>query len=117
MALGVSHQRGVNEPQIKISIPQVYLGRSSHQASSHELDNVLASRDRRQKCSPRIAIHARSQQLIHLDDDWIQDDELPSQLSHESGSEMVGVVTAVRRGDQRTRIGNYLQSVGASSRR
>jgi len=85
MTFGVSHNGSVDETKVEIPVPCVYVCCAPHQSLSHEVDNMLSSGHRGQESSPRIAVHARPQQLVNLDYHGVQNDELSSQLRHQGG--------------------------------
>lgn len=117
MALRISHDRRIHEAQIEIPIPCIYLGRAPHQPLRHELDNVLTPGYCSQKSGAGVAVHPRSQQLVNLNDDRIQNDEVAPKLAHQSSSQTMTTVPAIGRGDDGAGIDHDPQSLETSSRR
>jgi hypothetical protein len=58
---------------------------------------------------------ARAQQLVDLDDHRLRNDEVSAELGHQARSEGVGLIPAVRRGDERPGVGDDPQRASTSS--
>jgi hypothetical protein len=117
VALGVGHDRSVDEAQIEVPIPRIYLRRPPQQALGHEVDSMLPPGNRSQERGACVAAHPPTQQLVHFDDDGIQNDQLATELSHQSSSQTMSAIPAIRRGGDGSRIGKDPQSLETSSRR
>lgn len=115
MTLGVSHDRGVDETQVEILELGINLGCTPYQTLADELDNMFSLGQRRQERDPCVTVHPRTKQLVHLNDDRVQDDELSPQLSHERGSQIMSVISPIRRGDDGSSVGQNPQSLETSS--
>lgn len=117
MTLRVSHHRGIDEAQVEIPIPRIYLRCTLDQSLSHEIEIVFTSRHRGQESCTRIAVHSRPQQLIHFNDHRIQNDELAPKLSNESRRQIVRSVPSICCGNDGSGIAQHPQSLETSSRR
>lgn len=117
MALGVGHDRGVDEAQIEIPVPRIDLGCATHQAFGHELDDMLSRGHCGQEGRARIAAHPCSKKLVDLHDDRIQDDEFAPEPSYQSRSEIMSSVLTIRRGHDGPSVGQDLQPLETGSRR
>ena len=117
MALGVSHDRGIDEPQVELPELGINLDGTPYQALGHEVDSMVSLGYRTQKRDPCVAADPRPQQLIDFDDDGVQHDKLSSQLRDQGGREPMGVVPAIRGSDDGSRVGQDSQSLETSSRR
>lgn len=117
MALGVSHDRGIDKTQGEIPELGINLGCTPYQALGHEIDSMFSLGHRTQKRDPCVAVNPRPQQLIHFNDDGVQYDKLSPQLGHQGGCEVMSVVPAIRGSDDRSCVDQNPQSLETSSRR
>lgn len=117
MSLGIRHDRGIDETKVEVTEPGIDLGCTPYQARSHEIHGMFSFGYRTQERDRCRAVDPHPQQLVHLNNDRVQNDELPPQLSHQRGSQIVRVVPSIRRGDNGSGVGQNLQSLEANSRR
>jgi len=117
MALGVSHDRGIDKTQVEIPELCINLGCTPYQALGHEIDRMFSFRYRTQKRDPCITVNPRSKQHIYFNDDGVQYDKLSPQLGNQGGCEIMSMVPAIRGSDDRSCVGQYPQSLETSSRR
>ena len=73
---------------------------------------MLTLDERFQEESRRMRPNAAAEQMINLDDHNIEDNEVPPQLGHKSGSETVLLRLETRRRDKRSRIGDEYSTRG-----
>lgn len=85
VALRVGHQAGVDETQIEVAVLAIYLCCPTNQALRHEVDGMLSPDHCRQKFRRPFSTHTRSEQLVHLADHGVQNDEVPPQLRDQGG--------------------------------
>lgn len=115
--LGNRHHCRIDVTEAEIGERGIDLGSAAQERAREERDCVLTGNEVVEEQAGGGAGDTRSEQLVDLDDDGLRDDEVSSQLGDEGRREQVGPVSAVGRGDERTRIGRDSQRTSTSSRR
>lgn len=114
-ALGDRHDCGIGVAQLEIGERRVDLDRASQERGREVDDLVLAGGHGAEEESGCVASDARAQQLVDLDDHGLGNDQSPAEFGHQADREGVGLVPAVRCGDERSRVGDDPQRASTSS--
>ncbi len=78
---------------------------------------MLPGRDGAEKRSARRGAETSSNELIHLDENGVGDEEAAPEMPDERGSQSMGAIASIDRSDERRRVADDVQQASTSSRR
>lgn len=117
VAFGVRHHRRVREAEVEIREPFVDLRGASQQRRRQEADLMFAVDQRRQEQPSGLRAHARSKEMVSLNDHRIRDNEVSAEFRYKRSGESVRLVACIRCGDEGSGIRNDLHRAVVGSRR
>jgi hypothetical protein len=115
--LGVRHDRGVRQAEIEVGEASIDLDGVSQKTCRQERDLVLAGGQAGEEQPGGVRAHPRAKQLVGFDGDGHRDDQIAAEARDELRCEAMCLVAPVRRGNERSRVGDDSQGALTGSRR